>query len=266
MAAQMDSKPDAPIRTARGRLWRSWAWAALTGLVAGGAFLAAAELLALLFARQGGPILAIGSFVIDIVPRWAKEFAIAAFGANDKPFLLISLGVAVAGAAAVAGVLEYLRRWVGVALFAAAGVFAVVTVMTRAGAGPLAFVPTAVGTIVGAALLHLMVRRLHTWRDADARSMDASAGERRSFLRFVVIAGASALVVGVASSVVSATSSSVEAIRKALRLPEPRTRVTIPEGAELGIPGLRRCSPRTRTSTASTPRSPCPRSTRRRGG
>ncbi|MET0782918.1 MAG: oxidoreductase, partial [Leifsonia flava] len=66
---------------------RFWAWSALAGLVSAAAFLASAELVALIFAREGSPILAVGSFVIDIVPRWAKEFAIETFGANDKLFL-----------------------------------------------------------------------------------------------------------------------------------------------------------------------------------
>ena len=45
-----------------------------------GVFLAVAELAALLVARDGSPILAVGAFVIDIVPQPVKEFAIAAFG------------------------------------------------------------------------------------------------------------------------------------------------------------------------------------------
>ena len=76
-----------------------WGWAALVGLVSAGAFLAVAELVALIVARNGSPILALGSFVIDIVPQWAKEFAIATFGENDKLFLLLSLGVAIVVAA-----------------------------------------------------------------------------------------------------------------------------------------------------------------------
>ena len=42
--------------------------------------------------------------------------------------------------------------------------------------------------------------------------------------------------------------------------------MTVPAGAELDVPGSRRCSRRTPTSTASTRRSPCRPSTRRRGG
>src|SRR5690606_19570798 len=69
----------------------------------------------------------------------------------------------------------------------------------------------------------------------------AAAGvsvDRRRFFALAGIAGASALVVGITSRVVSATSSSVAAIRKGLRLPPARTSVTIPDGAELDIPGI----------------------------
>jgi hypothetical protein len=41
--------------------------------------------------RGGSPILAVGGFVIDIVPQPFKEFAIATFGAYDKIALLVGL-------------------------------------------------------------------------------------------------------------------------------------------------------------------------------
>ena len=60
-------------------MW-TWFWAAVAGIVSAAAFLAVAELVALLVARDGSPVLAVGSFVIDIVPQPFKEFAIATFG------------------------------------------------------------------------------------------------------------------------------------------------------------------------------------------
>ncbi|MGH1550647.1 molybdopterin-dependent oxidoreductase [Leifsonia poae] len=213
------------------------ALAALAGVVSGGVFLAAAELVALIAAREAGPILAVGSFVIDIVPRWAKELAIELFGSNDKLFLLASLGAAVLVASAVAGVLELWRRWVGAALFAVAGVAAVVATVTRAGASPLAFLPSAVGAAAGAVVLHLLVGRLHRWRDRAAD--DAEAGvDRRRFLLFTGVAAVGAVVAGVGSRLGSAATSSIAAIRAAVKLPAPASRVRIPEGADLKVPGL----------------------------
>jgi DMSO/TMAO reductase YedYZ molybdopterin-dependent catalytic subunit len=218
---------------------RLWPWAALAGIVSAGAFLAVAELVALVVASDGSPILAVGSFVIDIVPQWAKEFAIQTFGSNDKLFLLLSLAVGVAIAAAVAGLLEYARPPIGVAALVVAGALSVAATVSRAAATPFASLPAIAGTIAGAVLLFLLARRLRAWRD-DATEPDAqrAALDRRGFFRLAAIAGASALVVGVGARVANVATSSITAIRKALKLPAPRTTVTIPAGAEVSIPGI----------------------------
>ncbi|TPG46018.1 molybdopterin-dependent oxidoreductase, partial [Sphingomonas glacialis] len=52
------------------------------------------------------------------------------------------------------------------------------------------------------------------------------------------ISGASAVIVGVTARTVSMAVGSVESIRNALKLPAARSKVTIPEGAELDIKGL----------------------------
>ena len=62
--------------------------------------------------------------------------------------------------------------------------------------------------------------------------------DRRRFFLLAGFAGASALIVGIASRTVSAAVTSVESIRSALKLPSARTKVTVPDGAELDIPGL----------------------------
>merc|ERR1711960_33485 len=103
---------------------RAWLWSALSGLIGGAAFLAAAELVALLVARGASPVLAVGSFIVDVVPQPLKEFAIATFGEADKLVLLIGIGLAVAIAAALAGVLQYVRAPLGVAAFVLAGILA----------------------------------------------------------------------------------------------------------------------------------------------
>ena len=212
-------------------------WAALAGAVSGGVFLAAAELVALLVARDAGPVLAVGSFVIDIVPRPAKELAIELFGSNDKLFLLSSLGLAVFLAAGVAGLLEYWRRFAGVALFGLAGVAAVAATVTRAGAGPLAALPSLVGAVAGALMLRLLVGRLRRWRDGDAGAA-ATGVDRRRFLLITSAAAVGAAVAGVGARLGSTATSSIAAIRSALRLPAPASRVRVPAGAELRVPGI----------------------------
>ena len=249
-----------------GRL-RFWFWAAVSGVVSAGVFLAAAEVVALLVAREGSPILALGSFVIDIVPQPFKEFAIATFGEYDKIALLVGLALAVLVASAVAGLLQHLRPPLGVVALVIAGGLSVAAIVTRAGASPLAAIPPIVGTIAGCLILWFLATRLRRWSSAsidsapqvsaDAEPVADTAQpverptvhpkgtaapatvDRRMFFRVTAIAGASALIIGVgARAVINATAGSISAVRKALTLPAPRTVVTIPAGAELDIPGI----------------------------
>lgn len=236
-------------------------WAALSGLIAAAALLAASELVAAVVAPQASPLLAVGSFVIDVVPRPMKEFAISTFGSFDKPALLIGLGVAVVIAAAVAGLLQARRPPWGAVLLAAGGVAGTAAVVTRAGSSVLALVPPIVGTVAGVIVLVLLVARLRRWTDAVApasvvdpaparatRTSAEAAGEplsdkadgvdRRAFFRFALIAGASAIVIGAGSRIWTATTSSIDSVRRALRLPAPQRTVSIPAGAEFDIPGL----------------------------
>ncbi|MCT9819869.1 molybdopterin-dependent oxidoreductase [Microbacterium sp. W1N] len=243
-------------RTAR-RTPSRWLWSALVGIVSAAAFLATAELLSLLFTRGSGPIIAVGGFVIDIVPRPLKEFAITTFGVYDKPVLLIGLGIAVLIAAAVAGILQYRLRPLGVVVVVIAGVLATLATVTRSGASGLAWVPTTVGTLVGALVLLLLTARLRAWAgsavsgEADGHAVAAPAVpenpaaprpkvavDRRAFLRTTTVIGVSAVLVGVGARLVSAATTSAEALRNELRLPAPRTKVAVPDGAEFDVEGL----------------------------
>ncbi|MFS0912235.1 molybdopterin-dependent oxidoreductase [Microbacterium sp. 179-I 3D2 NHS] len=228
------------------------AWAALTGVISGAVFLAVAELFALIFARTASPILAVGGFVIDIVPQPFKEFAISTFGEYDKIALLVGLGLAVVIASAIAGILQLVRAPLGVIALVVAGVLSTAAIVTRAGVTPLAFLPPVLGTVAGSVIVTLLIRRLRSWRASalETRTDAAAAADlpenpaaptgigRRRFFALAAIAGASALVVGVASRAVTMAVGSVESIRNALRLPSPKTTVTVPEGAEFDIEGL----------------------------
>jgi DMSO/TMAO reductase YedYZ molybdopterin-dependent catalytic subunit len=245
----MNANTTAVGRRTRQPRKRFWFLAALVGVVSAAAVLAVAEVVALFVARGGSPVLAVGSFVVDIVPRWAKEFAIETFGGNDKLFLLASVGVAVVVAAAVAGVLELIRPPVGVVVLALAGALSVAAIVTRADAAPLASVPTIVGTVVGIVLLRLLMDRLRRWITAGDREVDRpvdragdsaapQAVERRAFLLLTVAVAAASALAGIGARVVSAASSSLQGIRDALKLPTPGSAVTVPAGAELDIAGI----------------------------
>jgi len=226
------------------------AGSAISGIIGAMVFLAAAEVVALLVARESSPLLTVGSFVIDVVPRPLKEFAIETFGEYDKIVLLGTLALAVVAASAVAGILQWIRPPLGVVVFVIAGVLAVAATVTRADAGPFSWLGAVVGTAAGATILTLLVRRLRRWHaassgaavpDGDPESADSASPApigRRGFLTMAGIAAASAVLVGVGSRVAAGATSSIQAVRRALRLPAPRRVVQIPAGADLGIPGL----------------------------
>lgn len=231
-----------PTGSKRGGTKRFLGWSALAGVVSAAVFLAVAELLALLFARGGSPLLAVGSFVIDIVPQPFKEFAIATFGEYDKIALLVGLGLAVLIASAIAGVLELVRPPLGAVALGIAGVLSVAAVATRAGATALSWIPSAAGAVAGMALIIVLGRMLRSWR-AGASTADTTDGQpagvaRRRFLLVGGLAAAGAVVVGVGSRIAGATTSSIASIRRGLALPAPRTTVTVPAGAELDIEGI----------------------------
>lgn len=218
----------------------AWFWflSALAGVVSAAVFLAVAELVALVVAPQASPILAIGSFVIDIVPQPFKEFAIATFGEYDKIALLAGLGLAVLIASAIAGIAQYIKPPLGVVALVIAGAISIAAIVTRAGATPLASLPPIAGTIAGSVLLTYLVSRLRRWSTAPTTAAEEAGVDRRMFLRVTAIAAASALIVGIGARALNATTSSIAAVRKALKLPAPRSTVVVPDGAEFDIPGL----------------------------
>jgi len=212
--------------------------AALAGLVAAALTLGVAELASALLGTASSPLLAIGSAVVDRVPLWLKDFAIRTFGSNDKAVLLATLGVAVALLAALAGVLELLRRFAGVALVVVLGLVTVAATATRAGAGTLDVLPSLLGFGLGALALRVMADRLRA--DAAPSSLPATtASGRRSFLTLAAATAGLAVVTGVAGRIVGSAARSVSAARDAVRLPRPAVPAPpLPAGASAPVEGM----------------------------
>lgn len=244
------AKSTAPATQSKNRRWVWALWSALAGIVSAAAFLAVAELVTLLVGPESSPILAVGSFVIDVVPQPIKEFAIATFGEADKIVLLCSLGLAVVVAAAIGGILQFFARPFGLVVLVIAGALSTAATVTRPDATVLAAAPPVLGALVGCVVLILLITRLRMWSgdvvagsaarvgSPDAETPAAREVGRRSFLIATGAVGLAAVVVGIGSRMLSATSASIDAVRRELRLPEPRTTVTIPQGAELDVDGL----------------------------
>jgi DMSO/TMAO reductase YedYZ molybdopterin-dependent catalytic subunit len=131
---------------------------AVVGVLAAAVAIGAAQFAAGLGVPQSSPVIAVGQAAIDLTPPAVKDFAISAFGANDKTVLLGGILVILALYAAVVGVLAVRRlafgMW-GLALFACIGLWAALTRPT-ATAGYV--VPTLVGAAAGAFALAWLAR------------------------------------------------------------------------------------------------------------
>jgi DMSO/TMAO reductase YedYZ molybdopterin-dependent catalytic subunit len=226
---------------------RRWA-AALVGVIAMLAFLAVAELGALLLGGAGSPLVAVGSAVIDLAPRGAKDLMVSLFGTGDKVALFALMTVLLVVITAGAGVLERRRPPFGALVFAAGGVLALLAVTTRSGSGTFDGAPTVLGVAASIIVLRLLLQRLRRWEDA--RAVPTAAAERagrdragavprRSFIGWAVTTAATAAVVGSASRLGSASLQAAAAVRRAVRLPAPAsTAAPVPSGASLDVTGI----------------------------
>ncbi len=154
---------------------------AVAGVLAGAVAIGAAQLAAGLTVPQSSPVLAVGQAAIDLTPPPVKDFAISAFGADDKTVLLGGILVVLALYAAVVGVLAVRRlafgMW-GLALFAFLGLAAA---LTRPNSTPEYVVPTLAGAAAGAFALARLARAAVRLSPPPARARPAGqAGWRGS--------------------------------------------------------------------------------------
>ncbi|HKU34480.1 MAG TPA: molybdopterin-dependent oxidoreductase [Paenarthrobacter sp.] len=221
--------------------------AALAGVVSAAVALSVAELIGAFFTARATPLFALGSTFIDFTPPWLKDFAVAAFGTNDKAALFAGMGVTIAVLACVLGVTAY-RRWaLGVLGVLFMGAVIVACVVTRAGVGATDAVPSVLGTSAGIVVLRSLMVPL--W--ALKASPEAPAGidpdgddeaRRTSRRRFITAAGITAAAAGVTAAggrLLSAARSNVAKAREALRLPSPaRAAAPVPAGVQSPVPGV----------------------------
>ena len=130
---------------------------AIAGLLTAAVALGVGQLVSGLSARQGSPAVAVGQAAIDLAPPPVKDFAISAFGSNDKTALVIGILVLLAVFAAVIGVAAMRRLsygYAGLVIFAAIGMAAA---LTRPDATFGYAVPTIIGAAVGAFTLNRLI-------------------------------------------------------------------------------------------------------------
>nr|WP_323749532.1 molybdopterin-dependent oxidoreductase [Curtobacterium sp. VKM Ac-1393] len=215
--------------------------AAASGVVAVLAFLAAAELGAVVLGGAGSPLVAVGSAVIDLAPPGAKDLMVSLFGTGDKVALFTLMGVLMLAISAGAGILERVRPPFGALVFAAGGALSLVAVTTRSGSGMWDGAPSVLGVAAAIIVLRLLTARLRRWESAAAipsRSTEPLP-ERRGFIAWSVTAAALALVVGTGARLGSAAMQRTAAIRRAIHLPAPAEAApAVPSGASLDVTGI----------------------------
>ncbi|MFE2045967.1 molybdopterin-dependent oxidoreductase [Streptomyces sp. NPDC059477] len=144
---------------------------ALSGVLAGLAALAIAELVSAAVRPQAGPVVAVGAAAIDRTPAAVKDWAIRNFGTNDKLVLQAGILAVLALLALFLGIAALRFRRAGVAGVLLFGLVGAVAAATRPDAsGPPDTVPSLAGAVAGAAVLYALVGRLTVRRRSAASS------------------------------------------------------------------------------------------------
>jgi DMSO/TMAO reductase YedYZ molybdopterin-dependent catalytic subunit len=151
----------------------------VVGLLAAAVAIGAGQFASGLGVPQSSPVLVVGQAAIDLTPLPVKDFAISAFGANDKTALLGGILLILAGYAAVVGMLAVRRLAFGMAGLAVFACIGVAAALSRPAADPGYVVPTLVGAAAGAVALAWLARAAAGLEPAPAGLAPAPAGPRR---------------------------------------------------------------------------------------
>jgi DMSO/TMAO reductase YedYZ molybdopterin-dependent catalytic subunit len=217
----------------------------VTGLITAAVALGVGQLVAGITGPQGSPVVAVGGAAIDLAPPPLKNFAISAFGSNDKTALVTGILVLLAVFAAAIGVAAFRRFSYGVAGLAVFTGIGLAAALTRPTAQPADALPSLAGAAAALFALNRLVRaatadaaaRQARGEPAGAHREQAGPGRRR-----FLVAGSVAVVAAGATGLVGralAERTSVSQARAAVRLPRPIQRApALRAGADLRIPGL----------------------------
>ncbi|MFF8806159.1 molybdopterin-dependent oxidoreductase [Streptomyces omiyaensis] len=213
---------------------------ASAGLLAGFTALAVAELVAGLVRPAAGPVTVVGGAVIDRTPAAVKDFAIRAFGENDKTVLRLGILAVLALVALALGTLALSHRRAGAAgvlLFGIVGATAALGRPDSTGTGDA--LPSLAGALAGALVLYVLASRAVPV-PAPADGGAGGGWNRRGFLTaagVTVVAAASAG--GLGRFFTGRRARGAVASREALVLPAPASPApALPAGVRLKVPGI----------------------------
>jgi DMSO/TMAO reductase YedYZ molybdopterin-dependent catalytic subunit len=249
----------------------------VAGLLAAAVAIGVGQLMAGIVAPDGSPVVAVGEASIDLTPPPVKNFAISAFGSNDKLVLVTGILAVLAVFAAIVGVLAMRKLWYGMVGLAVFTVIGAAAALSRPNASASFVLPSLVGGAAAAIALALLVRaappaaapiapRTGTapsgLDDPSPESLAASSSgprtpdtpsdsstwvdrwqpparpERRTFLKTGAVVAGTAVVAGLGGRLL-AEHSSVSRAQASLRVPVPaHPAPPLPAGSDLRIPGL----------------------------
>jgi DMSO/TMAO reductase YedYZ molybdopterin-dependent catalytic subunit len=129
-----------------------------TGLITACVALGVAQLVAGITGPMGSPVVAVGGAAIDAAPAPVKNFAISAFGANDKRVLVTGILVVLAVFAALIGVAAMRRLGYGLAGLGVFTLIGLLAVGTRPDSSAVNAVPVLIGAAAGAFAMTRLVR------------------------------------------------------------------------------------------------------------
>ncbi|MGY4394105.1 molybdopterin-dependent oxidoreductase [Streptomyces sp. TE12347] len=228
------------------------ALAATSGLLAGFTALAVGELVASLVRPQAGPVTVVGGAAIDRTPAWLKDYAIRTFGESDKLVLRWGILATIGVLAALLGLVALRHRRTGAAGVLAVGAVGAVAALTRPDSGGVGDVlPSLLGAVAGAGVLHLLVGHLTVAPAASGHGEGEGTGEggptvgptgwnRRGFLIGAGVTAVAATGAGVLGRTLTGRAGQgAAASRAAVKLPAPASpAAAVPPRAVLRIPGI----------------------------
>jgi DMSO/TMAO reductase YedYZ molybdopterin-dependent catalytic subunit len=216
------------------RTKRRSGWAGVAGVAVALGF---TELFAGLFESVPSAVSSIGSYVIDVSPKWLKTFAISTFGTSDKAVLAISIFIVVLLLGWFLGKASTRKPWPIISGFVVAGIVGIAAQLTQPGATFVAAVTaTAISMGIGLATWY----GIKLW--SDPAQAGASAGDAPDMARrrlMIGLAGAAAVTVITIGVGRGKIRGRAEAQRAALVLPDPIEIALDPTSAnEFSLPGL----------------------------
>lgn len=245
-SASRPSRPgsDGPVNPAdadpvgRGPAAPGRAAAALAGLVTAAAGMATAAATASVLGLRLSPVGAVAEGVVEATPGGVARVAIDLVGQWDKPLLVAGVLVVVLGLGAIAGLVARRRLLVGQLLWVALAGLGLLAVLTRPGVAATGLLPILVGAATWLLMLPFLLGPGSVTAGPSGSDPDGQRdpGERRAFLRRVLLVGAGAGVLALGGRVASGGRRAVQATRARLDLPV--TGGTVPAGADLEVSGL----------------------------